>query len=933
MLVVLGLERGVDMFPLLIQYKLEQLVYLIVVVFICLEYRIRQAMNYILFIMNVLIMRIKQSRNIFYFLIGKLEVLKKRIQQIIPNYEFVWYFKGFLYKSCKITKSYYIYQMEWSKYIKKQYHQSFQLKNKTITQQLEVISLYPKIFPFNFLKEISFPIFQEKLCIFRIVFHKPLIILFTSSILTITFIVSVNKVQQPAQQIIYEFVSQQSNCQEFLFSGWIKIQEIYSSDDEFDFQFMRLSGNFQHQKLIGQNLCAFQLFYKISSSQNQIIITTYSYTFPAVDIDFSSNPFLKSEVIDVGSDIKLWHYLFVKKLENSILVSITFYKGFDKEEFNIKLDVLQFNKVQFKLSYGNLLQSSSNYLTISIVGFQFFNCLGYEEPSASCHPTCQECDGPTKDDCLTCFQESNRSYLPDYKQCICEYGTIDMDNQCVSYEFLNLRLNQEKLLKEECKYGFFEFEGDCQQCPSIINKNVITCLECVQNPKKWAQTLICQTTLYTDQEGNVSQQLQDDKKYYTFVGNDLQYCPDCKIIVTPSYDLIEKLDQFKDFCLTSQSINENCYSCGLKCKSCQILQTNLICLTDEIIPFPQYQSCEPPNYYNFQQNCVACKIKHCLYCFNYFASDPTKTTLGALDVYSFNDEKIKDGSYSLIDEETIEGCAQCADKYIYDFTIKECIVKKPSQQNCLRSYINFQKEEICTLSANDDFTIALEIQNCESHILNCKQCIKTPQSTLKCLLCEDYKMLSTLTGVCSACEKSFSKQCLLENGLDPWKWIVQGFTNQFLPTKPIFSKFIMIPNTLIIECIPGYKKIKNECFVPCDQTCSECKETDNGFQCSKCKQNYYQDPIRNYSDGNCFQCSSLCQVCEIRPNEEINQINPYFITTPENTIYTYKCLQQVPQEQIQIDPNFQIAQYCYQNNCDNNLEIFHVNYYLIQDTY
>ncbi|CAD8189309.1 unnamed protein product [Paramecium octaurelia] len=874
-----------------------------------------------------------------YFLFFDKEVGDIKEENLIDHtqYEFVWYFEGFYTNPSK--QQVIIYLLDGMKQIsQKTISLLFPIDKQNFNLIVGGDFIVPQNVPFElFERDILsyFPgeIIYVKNCFPQTTDYFTYIIqeVYNTDCVCEQSLTTIIEDVQITKQSLYEFVSQQSNCQEFLLSGWIKIQEIYSSDDDFDFQFMRLSGNFQHPKLVEQNLCAFQLFYKIQSGQNQIIITTYSYTFPSVDIDFSSNPFLKSEVIDVTSDIKLWHYVLVKKLENSILVAITFYKGFDKEEFNINLDVLQFNRVQFKLLYGNLLQSSSNYLTISIVGFQFFNCLDYDEPTVSCHPTCQECDGPTKDDCLSCFQESNRRYLPDFKQCICEYGTIDMDNQCVNYEFLNLRLNQEKLLKEECKYGFFEFEGDCQKCPSIINKNVITCLECVQNPKQWAQTLICQTTLYTDLDGNVSQKLQDKKQQYTFVGNDLQYCPDCKIAVTPSYDLIENLNQFKDFCITSQSINENCYSCGLKCYSCQILETNLNCLTDQIIPFPEYQTCEPPNYYNFQQNCVACKIKHCLYCFNYFASDPTKTTLGVLDVYSFIDEEIRAGSYSLIDEEIIEGCAQCAQDYIYDFTIGECIIRKPSQQNCLRSYFNFQKQEICTLSINDDFTIALEISNCESHILNCKQCIKTPQSTLKCLLCEDYQMVSTSTGVCSACEKSFSKSCLLENGLDPWKWLVQGFTNQFLPTKPIFSQFIAIPDTLIIECLPGYKKIKNDCFLLCDQMCSECKDSDTGFQCSKCKQNYYQDHIRNQSEGKCFQCSSLCQVCEIRPNEEINKINPYFILTPENIIFTYRCLQQVPLDQIQIDPNLQIAQYCYQNNCDKNLEIFHVNYNLIQD--
>ncbi|CAD8140559.1 unnamed protein product [Paramecium octaurelia] len=238
--------------------------------------------------------------------------------------------------------------------------------------------------------------------------------------------------------------------------------------------------------------------------------------------------------------------IFIKKLVNQIQVSIIFFKGFGKEELNINLDVAQFNQVQFKLSYGNIFQSKSNYLTIQIVGLQFLNCPDNNQPQIICHLTCLECDGPTKDDCLSCSKDQNRRYLPNFKQCICEQGTIDLNNECVYYEVFKLKLAQEKPFKEECKYGFFESEGNCFKCPSIINENVISCLECIQNPKIWAQTLICQTTLYTDEDGNVSQQLKDLEQQYVLVGSDLHYCPDCTTL-SSTYDLVEKQNSLKIF--------------------------------------------------------------------------------------------------------------------------------------------------------------------------------------------------------------------------------------------------------------------------------------------------------------------------------------------------------------------------------------------------
>ncbi|CAD8157975.1 unnamed protein product [Paramecium octaurelia] len=94
------------------------------------------------------------------------------------------------------------------------------------------------------------------------------------------------------------------------------------------------------------------IIYKISSI-NQSIITTYSNTFPA-----------KSEVFDIISDIKLWHYILIKKLQNSIWFQL-FLQMLQQRRIEIKF--LQYDRMQFKLSYGNLLQSYSNYLAISFL--------------------------------------------------------------------------------------------------------------------------------------------------------------------------------------------------------------------------------------------------------------------------------------------------------------------------------------------------------------------------------------------------------------------------------------------------------------------------------------------------------------------------------------------------------------------------------------
>ncbi|CAD8173408.1 unnamed protein product [Paramecium pentaurelia] len=723
------------------------------------------------------------------------------------------------------------------------------------------------------------------------------------------------------KQDLFQFVSQQTNCQQFLLSSWIKIKEINSYQDEFDFQLFKLSGNFQNPQLVQENLSPFQLFYKISNLGNQIIFKTYSYTFPNLNIDFSNNPFLKTEVFNIDCDIQIWHYIQVEKTDTSISISITFYQGYDQIQHIMNLEVKQFNMVQLKLLYGNILQSKSQYLNISIIGLQLLNCPDSNQPIINCHPTCKECDGPTKVDCLSCFESSNRIYLPDFKECICGYGTIDQNDECIYYQTLNFNIIQEKPLKEECLYGYFELNDDCFQCPSIINNNVITCLECVQDPKQWIQTFFCETILLTDKNGNITKYLTNQNLQYILIGDDIQYCPNCNLKY-PSFDQIDQVEsifKFKRFC---QSLENDCYSCSEECLKCQLQGINLYCQylesTYTLFQFNFYeQRCEPPSFIDFQKKCITCQIQHCLYCFNYFANDPTKTTLGFYQIYS------------LIDEEIKVGCAQCTEGFIFDFQIGQCIYQKPQQQNCLRSYINLDDKEICTLSAINDFSFAFEIINCQIYILNCLQCIQTLQQTLKCLICDDGYLVSSKTGICIKCPIVTAKQCFEENSLEPWKWLVQGFIIQFLPNRPIFTGFVYRPKLSITQCIQEYEIIGNSCQKYCDKTCSVC-EPDNikkQFFCSKCKLNYFKEPKRVQADGKCISCPSLCQVCQERPKEEINTINPYFLITPDNLIFTSRCIQKIPSQQVQIDPKLKIAQFCYQNSCNNNLEFNYGDFY------
>ncbi|CAD8114144.1 unnamed protein product [Paramecium primaurelia] len=667
------------------------------------------------------------------------------------------------------------------------------------------------------------------------------------------------------------FISENINCETFLLSGWIKINDIHTYVKEFDYKFLKLFGNFMKPQLTDDNLAAFQLTYRISSNGNQIIVSTYSYTFPTVNIDFSKNSFLIEEVFNFASNIKLWHYFVVRKYKTNINIQITFYEGYRQEKFEFNKEVKQFNLLQFKLLYGNLFQLSSNYLKLQIQGFQFQNCPDFQEQPIDCHATCKECDGPTQNDCLSCFESSNRIYLPEFKQCLCKYGMIDQGYICITQQSLNLTTTSDEFTYNGCKYGYYEMDGICEKCPSIISKNLVTCLECLQNTKEWLSTGCCEIIIYSDNEGNTLKQFEEFGCHF-LSGNKV-------------------LDE--DICL-----------------SCDIMEPDI----KYPYPIPRLAYCYQPYYRNFEKKCILCDIKYCVYCFQYFGSDQTKTTL----------DQVFD--YDIVGEEIKTGCAQCIDGFMYSFEKEQCIYQNPSIPNCLRAYVTKSGSEICTLSSIDDFSVAPEIINCQHLILNCKHCIQTPEMIIRCVICEDGYKASAITGICTKC--SFlenSKVCVEWNqyNLEPWKWFIQSFRIKFLNLQNFYNVGILrISVEYVLECVDGYKVINNECKKYCNDNCLVCKANTlkSYFYCEKCGLNKYKQPIRFQNNGICIACSSLCQACEERSTEEIQKINSLFVITSESSIYTLKCLQKVPLPNITIDPILSIAYYCFNEDCNRLLE-------------
>ncbi|CAD8209612.1 unnamed protein product [Paramecium octaurelia] len=859
-------------------------------------------------------------------------IYKQSYQLNLEKYENFWYFFGLVFNLKDNSITLYIQQKEVVLYTQDfnvQYpYQDTDLeltfggdlfiKNNQMlyTELLSKLSYFPG--RMIYLSPVSFDISYK--C--QSSFLQPLIIsnqklckCFSSTIKTIPDTI-IQKLDHS------QFISETINCDSYYFQSWIRIKERKVFIEDIYYQLIKISSNIQNPKLVDENLSTFQLFYKLKGKNNQIIITTYSYTLPTVNVNFVDTPYLITKIFDLDVNIQLWHFVRVIKSQKSIQIKIHFYNVYEIHQYDFESIVNQFSQVQFKLQYGNLRQTL-NYLTFELISMMFFNCETNQDSLNSCHYSCKDCDGPTKYDCLSCDETQTRIYLEEYKACICAYGTIDSDQQCINYQTYGVNIVKGFQEMFYCSYGYFEFEGNCWQCPSTIRNNLITCIDCVMNPKTWIKNPYCSFDFVTDNTQSPYQKLDYNRIYYTFDGSHLKVCELCDNIPDIYEDYqktqnpIYNFNQNRAYGQTEYQNSQDRLSCFFfkDCMFCQIDIFKPQCLECRMnyakkndfcqlqtIQSTIYQICDAPNYINFNNICIKCPIENCHYCFEYFRSDYYQNTL-------FSQQQ-----FSTIDEEIVVGCAECKQGFIYDFTIQKCIYQEPKLINCLRSYINQQGEELCTLSSINDFTVAPEITNCQNTIYQCRQCVQTPQFIVKCIICEEGYGSALNTGICYVNEKLVNTRYSVQwYDYTIWKMIVQSFSIVFMKGNPGLYTWQNRLNYYSVECLPGYEIIAQKCVKYCDENCQQClkQESLQQFTCTLCSLNYYQQHYRVQKNGKCLVCPPLCLVCQERSNDDILSVNPQFKIKEANIQFSTYCVKSIPNSNVFINPYLKIASYNY----------------------
>ncbi|CAD8126702.1 unnamed protein product [Paramecium sonneborni] len=713
------------------------------------------------------------------------------------------------------------------------------------------------------------------------------------------------------------FLPEQVNCDSFTLSGWFKITEVIQESVGFIYQFLKLASNYEGQ-LSDPNLSPFQLLYKISPNGNQIITTTYSYNFPLVTINFEENPFLITNSFDIENLLNFWHFVNVQLIGRNFQILIKSYKEDKFIEFQVHNEVMQFNNLQLKLNIGNIEQNQLDYLNVQSRNLVLYNCPQTINQNY-CHYSCEICDGPTKFDCLSCSIESQRIYLSQFKVCICPYHTVD-EKICKQYQDYQLSIiDGDDQNNKRCQYGYYEYSGDCLKCPSIIKDNILYCIECLQNPKTWSTKPNCLFDLVLNANGDTQQKIYQYSLNFLFDGENLNYCEffcnESQSFVADEHNIELEIENY----IIQQ---QDCGDRESLCSFCVLSVSNRACirchqgytLIDQkcIRNIEDQITCGYQKYLTSRRQCQTCHLKNCKYCFEY-QNDLRKCTL------------YKEFENFYYDEEIKIGCAMCEKNYIFDFTQEKCILKQPSNQNCLRAYLDFNGNEICTFAALDDFNIAPEIVNCEKYQPQCLSCIRSPQFLIKCIVCKIGYTASIINGGCYLTKKQNINSLITIEGdyslQDAWIQRIQAFTMKFLPNSYFYPHTFLsdLTEEFSMECIDGYQLNSiSQCSKSCSSECLSCVE--DKFQesfCNKCPLSQYYQPIRNQYQGKCLECPQLCQICETRSDIDIYNLQPTFIIKDDNLAYTTLCLKPINDPNVYLDQNDLIAKNCLNNiNCN-----------------
>ncbi|CAD8113596.1 unnamed protein product [Paramecium sonneborni] len=510
---------------------------------------------------------------------------------------------------------------------------------------------------------------------------------------------------------------------------------------------------------------------------------------------------------------------------------------------------------------------------------------------------------------------------------------IELDCQLIGYS----NCNQDLI---ECSFGYFQYKNICVQCPyyfDLYSSTKINCLDCFVSPKQFGQTLTCKMSAQTYQSNpeylfQVQQRNENDYLFFNMLElvdeiQQLQLCQGCisqgvckEGFYFKNNQCIPCIDgcrycsnQYQcESCNLNYYLNkerlcilcEDCQQCysyndgSYQCNSCEgnsiILHNKCVSCGDNCqkcdgLQFCYYCKGSPSQYYLSidGKNCIQCNIQNCIYCYDYILNGGIIQT--TLDI-----------NFKVINQNIRQvnvGCALCKENYHYNQNTQKCELKEIAD-DCQFAIIQVQDfKKICIISKNDDN--AVQVSNC-TRIKNCISCIHNyTENDSFCIICEDGFYAGVLTGQCTQCGQ-ICKTCIQQNQQygDYWKWNIKAYYKHFINhnNDHSFENYASTNsesdlNLICTSCHYGYILYHQKCIKDCDSNCNKCEIIDGQATCIQCLETISGFIKSSNQDGLCIQCPSNCKACLDRSDQEIQQVNPYFILTDQNKFQTRICFE------------------------------------------
>ncbi|CAD8109520.1 unnamed protein product [Paramecium sonneborni] len=537
-------------------------------------------------------------------------------------------------------------------------------------------------------------------------------------------------------QKVYEF--EQFGTRFSLF-GWVK----YNSTDAYSLKqylVVRLTifKNYQNETNLGDEIVKIIMNIDLSDKNNcgyDVISHHYRVPYPMYIENPQNDKLSIRQELPYQELLTKWHFISfeyglegrdsksqfkVNFFENKVLKSHTFTYLLG----DFKYHSLFINTKYYAIFGGDYFLFDK--LKGQLAGFQFIT--NYQENyniDFSCHQSCQTCFGPLQNNCLSCFEDPQNTYLEELHQCSCPIDHIYKDNQCLSFQDLYQTMLYKEIGQDienlGCSFGYFYLPdpGVCIKCPQSNSYNLL-CIDCLLNSKTWYKEPVCKKDLITSQisqkDDAYTSQIRSTQDYdfYYIDQNSLilillegvqDYCNIKDIYIQNCFQLevLHLNEQAFGFC------KQNYYYSNLKC-----IQLHKACIKVDQI----YQYCTEcqSGYYlsEDEKSCIQCP-QFCQKCLNQHHCLQCDSGFGLI-----HDQCQKCGIFCKIckfsQEYQILRCLSCLDNYKYYLTLNAEDCRINSIENCL---IAFEKS---SQAISLDYEFEPNLSQLKT-ILECAKCI------------------------------------------------------------------------------------------------------------------------------------------------------------------------------------------------------------------